>query len=230
VLGLQRLETGLEAAHRLAAGLEGAEPGLERGDPGEQRLAALLGAGEPVGDLADAAFAGQGREPGVEPGRRRGLRRLQRLDPAAERVVERARLGGRADLLERPHPGAQLVEAGEGGLERGVLVADEPEELAGHRLQPLLRGAGLGREPVEPERELGLGLAERLQPVGGAAGRPCPARHAPPPLANREAEGPEGCRACGAQSREADPERFHLDTRTALKTALIKRGSWLAAG
>ena len=64
--------------------------------------------------------------------------RLQRVEAGGEPLEEPARLGGAAHLLQRLHAGAQLVEAGERGLERRVLVADEPEELGGHRLQPVL--------------------------------------------------------------------------------------------
>ena len=218
-LGLQRLDAAFEPLQRLAPGLERAEPGLDRPEPGLRRLgalfAALLQLDQPLGEPGGVARGrgGQRPEPGLERGGAGGLRRLQLVDPALQRLEERPRLGGLAHLLERPHPGAELVEAGERGLQRGVLVADQAEELAGHRLQPLLRGVALGGQGVEPEREIRLGRGQRLQPLGGAAR---PRRRdlrlllAPAPvLAEGEPEGSEGGEARRAQSRDTDPEGLH---------------------
>ena len=208
-LGLQRLDAAFEPLQRLAPGLERPEPGLDRPEPGLRRLgalfAALLQLDQPLGEPGGVARGrgGQRREPGLERGGAGGLRRLQLVDPALQRLEERPRLGGLAHLLERPHPGAELVEAGERGLQRGVLVADQAEELAGHRLQPLLRGVALGGQGVEPEREIRLGRGQRLQPLGGAA-RPRAARSAP---ASRAGAGAGGRRARRLRRWRGPPPR-----------------------
>ena len=208
-LALQRLEPRLDPLQRLAAALDQAEPRLQRLEPGEHRLeagvAALVQPRQPLGELRNAARR-EGGDARLEPGGRGRLRRLQLVETAAQRREQRPRLGRLAHLLERAHPGAQLVQPGERGLERRVLVADQPEQLPGHRLQPLLGRRRLGAERVEPQPELGLGLGERLQPVGGRAR---PRRQPPAPLAEGQPEGAEGGEARRAQSRNADPEGLH---------------------
>ena len=235
-LAAQRLEAGLEPLQRLAplgpAAVEEAEAGLERGEAGERRLeagvAALLEARQPLAEVGDGAgevgrggaAAVEGGEARLGGGRGRRLRGLEPAEPLAEPVEERPRLGGLAHLLEGAQAGAELVEAGEGGLERGVLVADEAEELAGHRLQPLLGGRGLGGERLEPLAELGLVGGERLEALAGRARRPAAGRRHRhrrgrrrrepfPPLAEGEAEGAEGREARRPQSRHADTEGLH---------------------
>ena len=218
----ERREPRLEAGDRGRAGLEPGEPGLERPEPGDERLgshlAALLQRRQPLGEVG----AGELR---LEAGDRRRLRRLQPVEPLGKAGEQRPRLGRLAHLLDRPHPGPELVEAGERGLERGVLVADEAEQLPGHRLQPLLRGGRLRRERVEPERQRGLGLAERLEPLGHRARLGGEALPAPP-----EGE-PEGAEA--RQPRRAhhpDSEGLHVAVPPGQIRSPIKRGRWLAAG
>lgn len=95
-----------------------------------------------------------------------------------EPLQQGAGLGRLAHLLDRPHPLAQLVETGEGGLQRGVLVAHEAEELGGHPLQALLRGRLAGAERLDPGGEIGLGGGEGFQPgrrgLGPAVADPDP--------------------------------------------------------
>ena len=169
---------------------------------------------EPLGErrLAGARRRERG-EPRLEPAAPRPAP-AERVEPGGEPVEERPRLGRLAHLLERPHPGAQLVEPGERGLERRVLVADQPEELPGHRLQPLLGGARLGGERVEPEPELGLGRGRAPRAgrrrCAAAARRRRRARPEPPaPLPERQPEGAEGREPRHAQSRHADAEGLH---------------------
>ena len=240
-LGSLGLEPGLEPLQRLAprdalrvAGfleggalgvapqLERREPRLERREAAEHRLepggALLLDPAEPLGErrALPRTRCGERGEPRLDPGLGGGLRLPERVEPGAEPVEERPRLGRLAHRLERPHPGAQLVEPGERGLERRVLVADQPEQLPGHRLQPLLGGAGLDGERVEPQPELGLGGAERLEPVADAARRARPGRsrrrglaQPAPPLPERQPEGAERREPRRAQSRYADAEGLH---------------------
>ena len=190
----QRLEPRLEPGERLAGRLafEPGEPRLDRREPPEHRLRRrVLLRVQPRQLLEQRRL----RRAVVAARRRCRPGALQRPEPLAEPLEEAARLGGVADLLEHAHAVAQLVEPGKRGLDRGVLVADEPEELPGGRLQPLLRAAGA----LEPPREVGLAALERreaqLQPVRRLglgksrrrpAGRP---RDPPPPLPRRPAPG-----------------------------------------
>ena len=176
-----RLEPALEPRHRLPGrlaalevALDAAEPRLERGearDHGSER-GVLLGVqlGQllherrlRVGALRRGAAGGEAR---LQRRGGRGLGAFQCVEAGGEPLEEPARLGGAAHLLEGLHPGAQLVQAGERGLERRVLVADEPEELGGHRLQPVLGGAGT----VELRREPGLHRLDRRHAALDAAG------------------------------------------------------------
>ena len=179
------LEPGQRLGRRRA--LEPAEPALHRREPGEHRRhrRVLLGM-QPAQLLQQRRLLRRPGLPGARGQRRLGgrLRRglgcglgaLQSRQPLAQPLEQAARLGGVADLLQRAHPAAQLVEPGERGLQRGVLVADQPQQLAGGRLQPLLGAAGA----VEPRREAGLALLERreaqLEPVRHRreVGGPCP--------------------------------------------------------
>ncbi len=67
---------------------------------------------------------------------------------------------------------AAVIESGERGLERRVLVADEADERAGHVAQPLLRRA-LGQRLGEPGLEASRGGGDdgRLARGGGALGK-----------------------------------------------------------
>src|SRR6185312_13394575 len=124
----QRLEARLEAEERLGRRLtlDPREPRLERAEPPEHRLdGGVLLRMQPLQLLDECRL----RRARLAAGARRRLRALDRREPLAEPLEELARLGGVADLLEDPHPAAQLVEPGERGLDRGVLVAHEPEEL-----------------------------------------------------------------------------------------------------
>ena len=191
------VEPALEPGQRLGRrrALEPAEPALHRREPGEHRRHRCVLLGMEPAQLLQSAACGAPGLPGARGQRRLGgrLRRglggglgaLQPRQPLAQPLEQAARLGGVADLLQRAHPAAQLVEPGERGLQRGVLVADQPEQLAGGRLQPLLGAAGA----VEPRRDAGLALLERreaqLEPVrqrrevGGPLPRPL--RRDPPP-------------------------------------------------
>ena len=226
-LGLQRVARrralGLQhIARRRALGLERPELGLDRPEPGEHRLdpgvPALLQPRQPVGQLLrGAARGGEGRELRLEPRAAGGLRGLQFVEATLQSLEQRPRLGRRAHLLERAHPGAQLVEPGERGLERRVLVAHEAEQLARHRLQPLLGRGPLGCERVEPQRQIRLRRGQRLQPVGVGARardrirlrRALPRRPLPPPLGERQPESAEGGDARRPQSRDADSVGLH---------------------
>jgi hypothetical protein len=154
---LEPLGEALDQALRVEArhpALDLAELGLERRQPREDGLdgGLLLGVEpcQPLGELGERCGALGGA----------GLGGLERSKPVAQPVEERAGLGHVADRLERLQPGAQLVEAGERGLERGVLVAHEVEQRARHSLQ-LLGAAGLG-ELGEPLGEVGLDRLDLL--------------------------------------------------------------------
>ena len=243
--GGERLEPGREPRHRLAGSraLELRQPRLERTEPAQGRLGrrVLLGVqrSQLLDDRRHVALRRQPGEAAVE--RRRGgrLGALERVEPLAEPVEQAARLGGVADLLERAHPGAQLVEPGERGLERGVLVADQAEELGRGRLQPVLGAAGA----VEPGGEIGLAVLDRrhprLEPVRdrrevGAAGR-CrlaarrsrAARDPAPPRARREGPGEsEEGEAAGREPRRCFPNAsmLGLDLVAAIRPTLRRNG------
>ena len=163
-------------------GLDAGDPRLERAELLEHDLhgGVLLGVepGELVGNLAEGiALRGLERtQPRLHAGTRLGFGVAARGDPGLQRLEQAARLGGIADLLEGRHAGAQLVEPGERGLERGVLVTDQPEHLAGHRLEPLLGRRLGGGHLGEPGDDLGLGAFEGGDTRHLVAGHrvPCP--------------------------------------------------------
>ncbi len=185
---------------------------------------------EPLGQLRHRAGAGgfERRDARLERRGARGLGAAHLVETRLQPFEQRARLGRRAHLLERAHPPAQLVEPRERGLHRGVLVADQPQHLAGHRLQPLL-GCTLARgERVEPGGEIGLGGRQGLDP-----GRRRTATRRPPalertPHADDEGENDE----CRAQCRQtADTRGLHVTSRTRqIENRAIKRRNRLAAG
>ena len=189
-----RLQPRLQPGERLAggrrrlAGGRGVRPvALERPEPGdhrlERRVARLVQLGQAMGEIG-GGVRGRGLEraqPRLAGGVAGGLGGGELVEPAAEPLEDRPRLRRLAHLLERAHPRPELVEPGERGLERGVLVADQPEQLPGHRLHALLGGGALGAERLEPRREIRLGEAERLEPprrpparaaAGGARAEP----------------------------------------------------------
>ena len=192
--GLQRRDPGLQRGAGLVdaggepveggGGVAGGEALLQRGDPGEHGFGhrILLGVepGQAVGELGHGIL-GRRLQPGDARLQRRGsggLAAADLVEPALEPLQQGAGLGRLAHLLDRPHPLAQLVETGEGGLQRGVLVAHEAEELGGHPLQALLRGRLAGAERLDPGGEIGLGGGEGFQPgrrgLGPAVADPDP--------------------------------------------------------
>ena len=208
VLGLaQRLEARFQPRLRLARralargfrraiAFELGQPRLDRREPRQHRRDAgvLLGI-EPAelfghGGQRGGQWGHPGRRLGLGPGsqsgdpflnrrRRRRLRGPRLVDPRLQPFEEPARLGEIAHLLERAQPGAQLVEPGERGLERGVLVADQPDQRAGHGLQPVL-GRARRRQRLDPRLEPGLDLVEPQfdaphHRLGGGRVRPGPA-------------------------------------------------------
>ena len=181
------------------------------------------------------------REARLQRRRRRALRALQRVEPAGQPLEEPARLGGAAHLLQRAHAGAQLVEPGERRLQGGVLVADEPEELRGHRLQPLLRAAAT----LEPRREIRLHRLDRrhaaLDPAGHGieagllAGRlrnrTRRARPRLPPLPGRETPGHEEEAEADEREHEGRSDEFHARGSAAgCDPGSLARPKWLECG
>ena len=168
---------------------------------------------EPFGQHRHRALARglEGGEADLERRRVRDLARTHLVEPRLEPLEQRARLGRLAHLLEHPHALAQLVEPGEGGLQRGVLVADQPDELARHRLQPLL-----GRPPrcerVEPGGKIGLCRGERCDLRSGAhPRRPGGAGSPMPPHAAHHAEHHHQHGAEPGQDRPAaDTQGIHV--------------------
>ena len=206
--GLQRRDPGLQRGAGLVdaggepveggGGVAGGEALLQRGDPGEHGLGhrILLGVepGQAVGELGHGIL-GRRLQPGDARLQRRGsggLAAADLVEPALEPLQQGAGLGRLAHLLDRPHPLAQLVEAGEGGLQRGILVAHQDEELGGHPLQPFLRRRLDGAERLDPGSEIGLGGHEGFQPGRGGLG---PALAEPDPGETGRGAGPAVGRA-----------------------------------
>lgn len=85
-----------------------------------------------------------------------GLGGLQCFEPARHVVQHFSGLGKIPDLLECPQTGAQLIKPGQSSFQRRILVPDQPEDLAGERLETFLGFALRGNKGIHPGGKIGL--------------------------------------------------------------------------
>ncbi|MBI4604434.1 MAG: SAM-dependent chlorinase/fluorinase [Planctomycetes bacterium] len=202
---------GRRAAEPLRAGRAGADPAGPRGislDPRGPRDRCALPHSRVPGRPRDRARAAEARGPGrgrrpLLPDGRRGIPARGPVPGPADRVVRRARRGGRAFAGPGPRPGGTVGVARRGagarggagplrgpdppGVPRAAHPGDRPDEPPRPRRAAGERGGALARHA-----EARLGALPHLR--GPAHGDGAPARREPPlrPLSPGDVRGPGG--------------------------------------